>query len=361
MRASYGWFNYEPAPHRITRPATGQRLTIAPSNGSEEAFDVTYADADFQCPLRIVVVRREHYLPFRTLEYPAWFSEPRHYGHWRRVDEFLVDALLCWPVMAGEPAATGLTIIGGWRSGKWQPHLKRGFRGGWAATQATKERPYTVAEPALIPLDLPMPPQWRVVDVDWPRTEARLESVRHENGVAILPRGERVSGFQGRVPFLAREDGAAFIFFSKLEPQTYRDGEPETHLHYTYVDEDFFFTFASAPRWSLSLGLDSDYGYRVTPPPREVWPADMYGNLQPWDAAVRGFSWLGYRAWRRVYDTLHDAWPAWGPTPRPVKVGPEVNLPAHYGRIGYIGNYGPGTSHGYTAGMPDSGYTAWYL
>jgi hypothetical protein len=325
---TYGWFRCA-SPDRIVREATGQRLTIVPA-GVPDSFDVAYADGEFDCSLRLEIVRLPYKLPAHTLAYPAFFADPAHYGRWRRLDEFAVDALLCWQMTAGTATGAGLLTVGGWRGGTWQAELRCRTFGALSADVAQGHPRWPLAHPVVLPLDMPLPPPWR-----------------------------NVIG-SGGIPRLEREDGGATISFREIEPATWRDNEPETHLHYTYADSDVSFTFQSAPRWGLSLGIVRDFECRESPPPRDLWPVDMLGNVHPWNEPPRVLA-LGYPAWLRMKTVLHDAWPAWGRDLKRVTVPRGVQVPPGHGRAGYVGNYGPSMSHGYTAGVMNGTWTLAYV
>ncbi len=364
----YGWFEYGQEALRIRNYLTGQQLVV--SSIAEEsnvtAYAGHYSDSEIEQQVGFSIHQNSQRVTEIRFDYRELFSESPSYGRWCRIDDFMVDALLCWPEYLDQTRMFFLHTTGGWRSGTWQPELRRQFSGRKDGTpdQLTN---YIIAEPYVIPLETQAPPAWRLIDVNTSATEAsmKFEFLANSN-VPYLPRNSSVEGFQGVVPFLERNDQAAYIIFSKLEPSSHRGEAPETHLYYTYVDQDIFFRFRSCPFVGLELGSCIDYGFREFPPCRKLWTTKPLGELVPGDEprpvenVLSKFSYLSYPVWLRVLHALGDAWPAWGTPRKKIEIDRHIILPNTVGRVGYIGNYGPTVKHGFSAGMHNSWFEVRY-
>jgi hypothetical protein len=149
-----------------------------------------------------------------------------------------------------------------------------------------------------------------------------------------------------------RSDNNAVIFLSQLKPESHRGEDPETHLYYTYVDEDVFFTFRSCLSYKLEISTLQNYGVRKFPPDKKFYPANIFGEE---DNFSKKFSYPSYRIWRKTLNALMDAWPNWEKGKK-VEIDSSVLLPSYYGRDGYIGNFGPSISSGFCGGYSNSWY-----
>lgn len=171
---NYGWFEYQSDPERVRNYLTGQSLTVSSTllDSRGRAFYGTYSDADFSQEIEFVVRNRgqsnfvEVIVDYNDLSANTW-----SYGYWRRVDDFLVDALLCRQEFLMRNVPLRLTAKGGWRSGAWSSELKREFSGRKAGTPDQLVN-YKVAEPYSPPLDLKPPLEWKLVPVERPHTTA---------------------------------------------------------------------------------------------------------------------------------------------------------------------------------------------
>jgi len=367
---TYGWFEYEHPSRTIWRRTTGQRLVICTERveSAWKTFDLLNAEAEIEQPLRVTHSKREGYIARLTLDYYETAFVPSGYGHWRRIDDFVVDALMCWAKVFGCKTAFGVLVTGCWKGGRWNPRARRDFRGEKMVFKAEDLVSHPIAEPIMVPLDLPAPKTWQFMDVESSATEASLSFERlPETNIPYLPIDREVTGFQGKVPYLRREDGQAFIFFAKLDPSTHRGEDPTTNLYYTYVDENIFFTFRSHSFYHNELGGCTDYGYRYIPPPRSYWPRQlMHPDPLPWDtprpddAVLGSRAWLSYSTWLQMMHVISDAWSAWGTPRKLVQVSSEMVLPDYYGRHGYIGDYGPTFSWGFIGGYSAPGLTVYF-
>ncbi|OQA32687.1 MAG: hypothetical protein BWY57_01756 [Betaproteobacteria bacterium ADurb.Bin341] len=354
----YGWFQFDNSPRRITNYLTDQELLVTSVTERQEVsiYCARYSDQEITRSLRFSIYLPRAERAELTLDYGDITNECITYGYWRRLDDFLVDALLCWPEFLGR-ADIILFVIGGWRSGVWQPKLRRVFCNTYNGMPP-------IADPCLTPIETSPSKVWNFFDVEFPATQANLkfEFIDRLN-IPYLSRDSAIEGFQGLVPFLEREDKGAYIIFSELEPSSHRGESPETNLYYTYVDQDIFFRFRSNPWRGLELWTAFYYGFRELPARREFWTTEPTGELVPGDQARRDnahFNYLSHPVWLRVLHALGDAWPAWGTPRRKVEIGEDVQLDETRGKVGFIGDYGPRVHHGFSAGMVNTNFELRY-
>jgi hypothetical protein len=361
----YGWFEYGETPIEITNYLTGQRLAVISGYSLTPNLDLkcVYSDAELQQPVHISIFRENCSSGGRIeMDYGDVFSVPPAYSHWRRLDDFLLDALSCWPEFVLNALWGSLIITGGWRSGCWEPKLKRLFLAGKSKTPEQLKN-YPIAEPYVYPLDKTTPGRWRYSDVELPAVKAELMFERDAPlFIPYLSAKAPICGFQGSVPFLEREDKGAYLFPAKLEPASDRGEDPMTYLWYTYVDENVFFTFRTTPWQNVELFYCKDYGFRRFPPEKEFWVTDAMGNLIPGNTPRNPeniharSSYLSYRAWLQVMTSINDAWPMWRNPPRKMEIDASVILRKYYGRTAYVGEYGSAIRYGFSAGMRNTDF-----
>lgn len=124
----YGWFEYGERPREITNFLTGQKLTVLTGDISTPNLDLkcVYSDSELQQTVHISIFRESCFSGGRIeLDYGNAFSESLAYSHWRRLDDFLLDALTCWPDFLFNGVNGALWVIGGWCNGRWEPKFKR--------------------------------------------------------------------------------------------------------------------------------------------------------------------------------------------------------------------------------------------
>jgi hypothetical protein len=376
----YGWFEFSEQPRAITNYLTGQRLAII----SSKTFDTTAVhrcsvhDPGLALPITFTLQLAWNGHQFQLwMDYNEMFSGAPAYALWRRIDDFLADALACWPDYILSDGGLSLVMCGGWRGSRWQQELQRKFSSGKVAEFAIRDRApkklsesYTLATPFLMPLEAPTPPGWRYVDQ--PTTEPKIAlPFQYIEGLNIpfIDAAAPLQMFKGRTPYLEREDGAAWIFPSHLEPDSHRGESPLTNLWYTYLDPQLFLSFRSHETYrGLELAYVLDYGFRRFPPPEQLWTAEIFGKaipattprLPPEDYRHHG-SYLGYSVWRELAASLGDAWPSW-PTPgRLIEIDPTTKLPEHMGRSARVGDHGQDIVNGYSAGMRNHNYRMTFM
>lgn len=349
----YGWFVYEYSPLSIRNYITDQTLTITSVTelAAVTTYDGHYSDHEIWQPIRLSIYKDPTKIPGIFLNYAERASDFQNYGYWRRVDDFLVDALLCWPDFF-DKLSCRVIIDGGWQNGTWNPKLSREF---FTLLSSERTVEYEIAEPYVIPLEVAAPSPWKLVDAENPALESQLNfEMLSECNIPYLPRQRAVEGFQGVVPYLVRGDYGAYIIPSKVKATYHRGEELEAYLYYTYLDDEIFFTFRSSSSYDLELGSCISYGFREFPPRRELWTAGIRGILIPGDSPRREeqpdvqFSDLSFPIWLKVRNQLADAWPAWGVPRKCIEFGKGMRQGP--GKA-YFGDYGPTIDCGFSGGM----------
>lgn len=380
---TYGWYLYQEDPWKMVNIKSGQTLELKqlyyknlsgdlitknktdtrprlikalfpnrdPVHYSSE-FTFLYKDNEIEQTVQLIInYQNDKFKRFGiTIDYNSWLKNPS-YGLWRRLDDFLTDAALCWPEGVFEERPFGLTVQGAWFQGKWNPYVRRRFSGRKAGTLTQMEGKY-ISDPILEPLNLPIPLQWRYIDHEKTAPEVALEFDKDESGILYISNKQNPSGFQGKTPYLIRSDGNAAIFLSKLTPVSHRGEDPSTDLYYTFIDQDVFFTFRSCLWYNLQISTLHNYGVRRIPPEKNWCPANIFGAEEDFSTKP---AYPSYRVWRKTLNALMDAWPNWE-SGKKVEIDSSIELPPNYGRIGYLGNYGPSMSYGFCGGYSNHWY-----
>lgn len=400
---TYGWYEYGTEPWSMRNTRTGQSIFAQSSiKETEKAkflhswtnddkntffskhhrgkdFDASfeikliYKDADMSkiVPITILTYEdevrgkatpNEKYFPSELtivinynllLEDSSFLTIENFYGRWRRVDDFLTDALVCWPDTIFDERPNKLIIVGGWSQGQWTPDLKRTITCPRIKLAESASQP--IAESAIVPLDIRPPQKWHYIDKENPKAGAKLIfSTDNEFATPFLSATSQVEGFQDATPYLIREDKAAYIFVSKLDPSWFRE-DSIMNIWYTYVDMEIFFTFRNTPLSYLELGSGiKDYGFRMLPPTKSLWASDHMGVIKESSYVSHlGSTSLSFAVWKNMTHIIPDAWLSWksAPTPRHLKIDNSVPLPHGSERTGYAGGYGGEATSGFSGGF----------
>ncbi len=345
----YGWYEYTDHPPTIINVRSNQRLELLTpdTNQAEVELECIYTDADITAKILIKIQRKTEASPSTKdvsrliiLDYNRIYASPPSYGYWRRIDDFLTDALPCWPALN----SWELNVIGGWRHSGWSPQWARKLTGTRtldliekgeyrddylsvtkSVRDLTHEFKYFIATPLIQPLDLPAPQRWFYADHEHPEALAALHFKKvGDFDTPFLDRSETPSGFQDKVPYLYREDRQAFVFPSEFEASLFRGEDPQITPYYTYIDEHVFFTFRNHPYYGVELG-DScrDYGYREMPPSDKFRPVSVLGGPIAADRPEL-FPRLSYSVWKELLFTLSDIWPLWQTQKRIIQISSNV-------------------------------------
>jgi hypothetical protein len=204
-----GWWLFDTDKTQIIHATTGQVLRSLghpnsrpdlTESGNRIWMSFEYRDCDMRFPLVIEwrnvpsavagrpLVWRVDYIRSATLWRTATNSQQAFppYGVWRRIDDFLTDALACWPAHPLTGAKPGrIALNGGWLNGSWSSAF---YRSVWGSTplrtstdafQSAAMEPLTSKPPTpwrLLPPGLPESLPWRVGESDrWSEARAAME------------------------------------------------------------------------------------------------------------------------------------------------------------------------------------------
>lgn len=351
----YGWYEYSREKQWIRNVLSGQVVHVERLHHANGKIDYRgdYQDAELRCSVYFAHGKRAHGILIEV-DYARSFATPPTYGCWRRVDDFLSDALLAWPMTLGDGmTAVTVTTRGGWWQGQWRPAREHSRSTRLAPRQQTDA---PLATPWLIPLDAAPPAAWHLADHDNPAREVSL-SFEHRPGTRFchLPADAPVTGFQGQVPYLERADGKGFLSFAQIAPGMGGHAGP-IEMYYLYVDEAVFFRFRTEN--GIDTGSVFHYGFRQLHPAPEWWGQNCSGSPHAPDAPSREHdaraicSYLPYRVWLNFVHTLCEAWPMWG-VPCEISLDPASALPDwQRDAVGFIGQR-KWIKGGFIAGMPN--------
>ena len=135
---SLGRFRFDVGAGQMVDVLSGESLAFEASiEGKPNAFDAQlaifhYRDAEGECRVQVQRDARTQshvgapwLVDYSTMGTVATTSESR----WRRINTFLLDALLLWPDSEKfGPRPSALLACGGWFNGEWQPSLRRKIR-----------------------------------------------------------------------------------------------------------------------------------------------------------------------------------------------------------------------------------------
>ncbi|HLG84697.1 MAG TPA: hypothetical protein VKY22_27140 [Bradyrhizobium sp.] len=212
-----GWWLFDADQVQIIHATTGQVLRSLghpnsghglTESGNRIWMSFEYRDRDIRVPLLIEwrnipsavggrpLVWRVDYIRSAMLWRADTNSQPAFppYGVWRRVDDFLTDALACWPAHAQTGAKPGrIAFNGGWLNGSWTSTF---YRCVWASTPLRESTDaFQGATLELLTTDPPAPwrplppgrpenPPWRAGETDlWSEVQTAISS-RSYLGVA---------------------------------------------------------------------------------------------------------------------------------------------------------------------------------
>ncbi len=171
----FGWFEFQYHSDSeellsITNYLTQQSLIIEKSEKiapikTDKQYTATYRDEDFSqsvvFSIRAFGSKKKSTEYFNAfLDYNNSYDEEPSYSHWRRLDIFICDALLCWQPQN----ISQLKITGGWFAGKW---CNRTIRWYGVINGLLRNRQYNSDIPAYLPpLDDSCSQDWHLVDFD---------------------------------------------------------------------------------------------------------------------------------------------------------------------------------------------------
>ena len=305
-----------------------------------------------------------HRFGFR-INYNRIFQDIPDFATWKFIDEFLTDAITCWPAdFASANKFPTLRVEGGWSGGVWNRNLVRLFSFGkdGAFLKRAKSTPEYPGFDGASCAD----EGWKYIDCISPQSEASLSyQCEPPNYVPYLASEAEICGFQDRVPYLVSCNGRAYIIPIKFrEVVMGPDGEDRPRATYIYLNEDYFFEFEVWPFHEIRLSNVHYYGFRYLNANREIWPLSYSHELvsplsprKPRDIFTNGFV-LPFSTWRRSVDSVSNAWSVWPHPPRQVKR--EQLTQSYVGGTEYKEYCPPSFVGGFSAGIRNESYRMTY-
>ncbi len=366
-----GWFKFEHDPLTIRHVYTNQSVTVrgggtlncdgvwsceyvSPNDGDSILFDLKF---DISCS-------RNFQVPEFRLNYSSIFTTPPDYLRWKLIDDFLTDALTCWPeFLPGRRSSPYLRVEGAWCNGRWTPSLIRLFSSAKSEYFLKSAQTATPAEPAYTLRQADQ--QWEYVDLEFPQKQAALDHTCLPPAfVPYLGRDEPVTGFQEKMPYLVTKDRRAYIAPISFSESMGHDDCLHPQATYLYLNDNFFYQFEMRDQSVIfMLHFIHYYGFRDLMVDKSYWPLAPQSNWQPVspsfprkpdDIFSNNFK-LPYRLWREGMDAITDAWSAWCRPSRKV--------------VGLNDSYVGGFAHnrlamkffgGYSAGLSNDNFSVEY-
>ncbi len=365
-----GWFKFEYDPLTIRHVYTNQSVTlrnggalnrdgvwtceyVSPNDGDSILFDLKF---DLSCTKNFQV-------PEFRLNYNSIFASPPDYSRWKLIDDFLTDALTCWPeFLPGRRSSPFLRVEGAWCNGRWTPSLTRLFSSAKSEYFLKSAQTSTPAEPAYTLRQADQ--QWEYVDCEFPQKQAALDyTCLPPAYVPYLGHNEPVTGFQGKMPYLVTKDRRAYIAPISFGESMGHDDCLHPHADYIYINDNYFYQFEIRDQSAITLYHIHYYGFRDRMVDENYWPLALTSNWQPASPSIarkpddifsNSFN-LPYRLWREGMDAITDAWSAWR---RPSRKVLGLN-------DSYVGGFGPNRHslrfyRGYSAGLSNDGFYVEY-
>lgn len=336
---SCGWLQYEYEPLIIRHAWTNQSLHLVSGNALSDAglisciYSAPNLAQSISIPIEITNVAlhkgQGYWFGFR-INYNSILSGVPDFASWKFLDEFLIDAVTCWPenFSAAKKFPT-LRIEGGWTNGVWNPQLIRLFS--FQKDESFLERSQTLPKDPCVPGNSHIEEIWRYVDCERPDAKATLDyECEPPNYVPFLHVDAMVRGFQGKVPYLVTQDDHSYIIPVRFnEVSMGPDAGIRPTAEYIYLNEKYFFVFNVGWR-EIDLMFVHYYGFRDFLIGREYWPLNYssipvspFSARKPRDIFSNGFV-LPYGIWRSCIDCFSNAWSVWRrPSRQVVKDGLE--------------------------------------
>ena len=369
-----GWFKFEYDPLTIRHAHTNQSVTVR--DGGALNCDGTlvceYASSNdgdsflFDIAIDNITRARKFNVPEFRVSYNSIYTSPPDYSRWKFIDDFLTDALTCWPeFLADRRSSPNLRVEGGWCNGRWAPNLIRLFSFEKDATFLERSQTATPAETTYSLRKTEQ--QWEYVDCETPHQKAKLDyGCPPPSFVPYLGHDDPVSGFQGKVPYLVTKDRRAYIAPVSFSESMGHDDCLHPHANYIYLNDNFFFQFEMRDQSKIWMYFIHYFGFRDFKVGPIYWPLALGSNepvppqfpRKPNDIFTNGFV-LPYRVWRESVDAIFDAWSAWRNPARKV-IGLHDSYvggfdPKHSDSFFFPGFYG-----GYSAGLSNERFLVRY-
>jgi hypothetical protein len=337
-----GYWRFDPSTQSLCNSVSGQRVTFqgaVPHDrsatsipGVRKAWRFQYDDDDHRYPIVVLpaltsgrgalqcvwfIDHDQSLLLWRQL--PTGGSVPA-FGLWQRVNECVVDALLCWPeVESTGPKPIRVVSMAGWFNGAWSSQIRRRSQPGYDHGFAKHITPV----PAFLTEVTAQSYPWTFLDSSRAARGARLANVEEIGPAQLyLPPDEKLTGFEADVPHLIRSDGQAVMFPAGLKSTLHRGEDYLPGAFFCYADSDVFFLINGGEfvGWK---GLPSDWTFNSANPfqiglrhlewfdasrPGGI-PADLFTTSQSRFGPV--YATPSPSVWQRVATALIDGWLVW--------------------------------------------------
>lgn len=258
------------------------------------------------------------------------------FGLWRRVDDAITDALLCWRELEPLTHSMHVRSIGGWWNGAWRPDWQREWSG---IGDRFPKNERSLAAPVLEALNAVAPSPW--VFIECAKDVVRLElahTTRLPNGLAFLPPDAPFEGFQGHTSYLIRADNSAVLFPAHATGRWSYRSYPDVEDYYVGVGH---FTYANEHEF-LTCAFDDESKAFVTDKAAAVGSRSstdtgcLANRLEKESSAVLTRA-ACFPICRRLIFDLIQAWPNWRGTGSWLREDP--------GRFSSSGHFGPPPKH----------------
>lgn len=360
MTTVYGWWDWDAEGPGLVNRVTGERVVfigrayepdLLPADRTWLRFDYLHRDLTFpflverldpaDCPTQCRAffkakpdgqAWRVDYFYSSALwrRMPDGNESNPPYGHWRRVDDCISDALACWPAV--DDFSTNLSetlyLTGGWLNGSWNEGISR--TEGRLVDQKGRdtEEDYTSW---LFPLDETAPSAFEFHG--WAPPFSRSGPLQVENPVLLeglafddpelrfrpgLPEQTDLTQLAGKTAYLLSQDKRRLLYpyFGSTEKPSWATGHWNPCFRLLCVDDSIvascsaraFRRVADGHLWSLGPGSNmiSLRGAAREPSlylkPRPVPGKPDYWNLPPVPSR---------RLWRHLQWALTDGWCFW--------------------------------------------------
>ncbi|MFD2204964.1 hypothetical protein [Kiloniella antarctica] len=358
----FGWWAFDPENETLVNKTTGERVRFiarmsgenAPAKGQWLHFQYEYKGDSY--PAIIEVVPIEYETQTKQIKqgigwrlnhiYSAklWNNEQDtnasspSYGHWRRIDDCLVDALSCWP----QRYATGnspikLIVNGGWFNSEWSALLERVY---FHLTDISDDVLKDIDSSSLqnswlFPLNEKSPSKWLFhndigedprsenfhtsVDSSFSRNTLYLKGIKEvpqkdTKGViisgkhkAIYPTDVQISGIHGQTVYLESADKLSIIAFKTGSTEEDINYQPPT-LQFFYADSNITSTL-----YAKNDQLTSPADWEITSlrwykDRHQEWPEDYWIHQRQ---KSTGAVIPTLEMWYRTNPLIRDAFLSW--------------------------------------------------
>ena len=392
MTSVFGWWDLDPHASALVNRLSGERVQfrgpVAPAEapGAGRWWRFAYRHERIQYPVLVELTqpneyarrhRRYHWRIDHRRSAEAWRREANRdclyppFGLWRRIDDCVTDALICWPAIKTTGKRLGLSAIGGWLNSTWHDGFERVFEDlGPSDRKRAEARQLGPAAPFMMPIDQAAPARWqfheetptgdRPVEDAFPGsvflsgvTSVPEERVGSKHAL-VVPEGVPLAGYEQARAYMMSEDGERVLFPAAGVDKATSAALTRDAFRFTYADPDLVFSFSARNRSAVKSAFGVEHEFTDT---RANWKLDLIFRTSPLrrpqatpELSLRqaGRNYFPSPAlWRRVSWAVTDAWLFWPGTEVRSADWPAFMVLAGVGALTLSGRC--------VAGMPTSG------